>query len=265
MEVNADYYPPHHLLLITHYPLSTTHYLPCSLLRSASLRKAFGDGIGDMGMDLDGLGYLAVPASGEGPGVIVLQEWWGLVPHIKTVADRFAEAGYVALAPDLYDGESTTSPDEAGRKMMALNMEKTARSLETAIGYLLNLEAVNQPQVGVVGFCMGGQLALLAATVSDRIGATVDFYGIHPNIQPNFSKLSAPVLGLFGAQDNLVPLEAVEGLVAAAKSAGATIETQMYASAGHAFFNDTRPEAYNAAAAEDAWDQTLTFFQTHLA
>lgn len=236
-----------------------------SLSYSASLRRGFVGGGSHMGMHLEGLGYLAVPASGQGPGVIVLQEWWGLVPHIKAVADRFAEAGYVALAPDLYEGESTTSPDEAGRKMMTLNMEKTARSLATAIGYLLNLEAVNQPTVGVVGFCMGGQLALLAATVSDRIGATVDFYGIHPNIQPDFGKLSAPVLGLFGALDELVPLTAVEGLVTAVESAGAAIETHLYPDAGHAFFNDTRPEAYNAEAARDAWNKTLNFFQTHLA
>ena len=216
-------------------------------------------------MDVEGLGYLAVPASGSGPGVIVLQEWWGLVPHIKAVADRFAEVGYVALAPDLYEGESTTSPDEAGRKMMALNMEKTAQALEIAIAYLLNHEAVNSKKAGVVGFCMGGQLALLAATVSDRIGATVDFYGIHPNLKPDFSKLASPVLGLFGEQDSLVPIEAVEGLVAAIKSAGAAIETHVYSEAGHAFFNDTRPEAYNATAASDAWNKTLQFFQAHLA
>ena len=218
-----------------------------------------------MGIDVEGLGYLAMPASGQGPGVIVLQEWWGLVPHIKAVAGRFAGEGYVALAPDLYEGESTTSPDEAGRKMMALNMEKTAQSLVTAIEYVLNHEAVSSEKIGVVGFCMGGQLALLAATVSDRIGATVDFYGIHPNLKPDFSKLSSPVLGLFGGQDSLVPVEAVEGLVAAIKHAGSTIETHIYSDAGHAFFNDTRPDAYNAEAAGDAWNKTLTFFQTHLA
>lgn len=218
-----------------------------------------------MGTEVENLGYLAIPKTGQGAGVIVLQEWWGLVPHIKAVADRLAAAGYVALAPDLYHGDSTTSPDEAGRKMMALTMEDTARSLAEAVDYLLAHPAVNRDQIGVVGFCMGGQLALLTATVSDRIGATVDFYGIHPNIQPDVSKLSSPVLGLFGAQDTLVPLEAVEGLVAAIKSAGGTIETHLYPDAGHAFFNDTRPEAYNAAAAEDAWGKTLAFFQHHLA
>lgn len=122
-----------------------------------------------MGTDISGLGYLATPESGSGAGVIVLQEWWGLVPHIKDVADRFAQVGYVALAPDLYQGENTTSPDEAGRLMMALNIEQTAGDLQQAVDYLLKHEAVTGDKVGVVGFCMGGQLALLAATVSSNI------------------------------------------------------------------------------------------------
>lgn len=211
------------------------------------------------------LGYLAVPEAGQGPGVIVLQEWWGLVPHIQSVADRFAAAGYVALAPDLYSGESTTSPDEAGRKMMALNIDKTAQDLESAVQFLAHHDAVTGPKVGVVGFCMGGQLALLAGTLSDRIGAVVDFYGIHPNVTPDFAQLRAPVLGLFGEQDSFVPPEAVETLVATVKSAGGTIIAHCYEGAGHAFFNDSRPETYNAAAAEDAWQRTMAFFQTHLA
>lgn len=218
-----------------------------------------------MGIDVAELGYLALPEAGSGPGVIVLQEWWGLVPHIKDIADRFAQAGFVALAPDLYDGDSTTSPDEASRMMMALNIEKTAQELEQAIQYLLNHDAVMGQKVGVVGFCMGGQLALLAATVSDRIGATVDFYGIHPSVKPDFSKLSAPVLSLFGDQDEFVPLEAVEDMVAAIRHAGKPIDTQLYPGAGHAFFNDTRPEAYNEAAATDAWGRTVAFFRQHLA
>lgn len=217
-----------------------------------------------MGTDVTGIGYLAVPSNSKGIGVVVLQEWWGLVPHIKSVADRFAEAGYVALAPDLYDGKKTTSPDEAGRMLMALNIEKTAQTLETVTHYLLNQDAVTVPKVGVVGFCMGGQLALLAATVSDGIGAVVDFYGIHPNVKPDFSQLSAPVLGLFGDQDESVNLEAIDALTMAIQNAGGSIETYIYPHAGHAFFNDTRPEAYNANAAHDAWQKTLSFLETNL-
>lgn len=215
--------------------------------------------------DIAGLGYMAVPASGSGPGVIVLQEWWGLVPHIKDVADRFAAAGYVALAPDLYKGETATSPDEAGRRLMALNIEQTAQDLQAAVDFLLNHEAVTSQRLGVVGFCMGGQLALLAATVSDRITAVVDFYGIHPNVHPDFSKLTGPVLGIFGEKDTSVPPAAVQQLEAQIQQAGGTIETHSYANAGHAFFNNTRPEVYNSEAAEDAWKRTIGFLQQHLA
>src|ERR671927_279975 len=99
-------------------------------------------------------GYLAVPESGKGPGVIVIQEWWGLVPHIKDVADRFAAEGFVALAPDLYHGRATTSPDEAGKLMMALDIEQTEKDLRGAINYLLAHESVTSNKVGTVGFCM---------------------------------------------------------------------------------------------------------------
>src|SRR5438552_5825365 len=105
-------------------------------------------------------GYLATPAGGSGPGVVVIQEWWGLVPHIKDVADRFAAAGFVALAPDLYHGESTTEPDEAGKKMMAMNIEKAAKDMSGAVDAVAERSS-NAAKIGVVGFCMGGGLALL--------------------------------------------------------------------------------------------------------
>ena len=105
-------------------------------------------------------GYLATPASGSGPGVIVIQEWWGLVDHVKDVADRFAGEGFVALAPDMYHGETATSPDDAGKLMMALNIEQTERDLRGAVDYLLARDEVTGDRVGTVGFCMGGQLSL---------------------------------------------------------------------------------------------------------
>ena len=114
-------------------------------------------------------GYLSSPDSGSGPGVIVIQEWWGLVDHIKAVADRFAAEGFVALAPDLYRGDSTTSPDEAGRLMMALDIERATADLGGAVGYLLGLGGVSSEKVGTVGFCMGGQLALAAACKNAQI------------------------------------------------------------------------------------------------
>ncbi|MBD2103542.1 dienelactone hydrolase family protein [Leptolyngbya sp. FACHB-261] len=217
-----------------------------------------------MGTDIANIGYLAVPESGSGPGLLVLQEWWGLVPHIKDVADRFAAAGYVALAPDLFHGVQTSSPDEAGRLLMALNIEQTAQDLQTAADFLLNHEAVTSQKLGVVGFCMGGQLALLAATVSQSIGAVVDFYGIHPHVKPDFSKLKAPVLGLFAEHDSSVTAEAVYELQTAIRKAGGSIQARIYPDVDHAFFNDTRPEVYNEPVAQDAWERTLDFFQQNL-
>jgi carboxymethylenebutenolidase len=217
-----------------------------------------------MGTEIEAIGYLSLPPAGSGQGLLVLQEWWGLVPHIKSVADRFAAAGYVVLAPDLFHGTQTTSPDEAGRLLMALNIEQTAQDLQRSADYLLNHEAVTSDRLGVVGFCMGGQLALLAATVSRNIGAVVDFYGVHPNVKPDFSQLTAPVLGLFAENDGFVTPEVVQSLESAIAQAGGTIETHTYPNADHAFFNDTRPEVYKPDAAADAWERTLSFLQQQL-
>jgi carboxymethylenebutenolidase len=209
-------------------------------------------------------GYLALPAGGSGPGVIVIQEWWGLVDHIKEVADRFADAGYVALAPDLYHGDSTTSPDEAGRKMMALNIAEAGKDLAGAADHLLGLDAVTPKKVAALGFCMGGQLALLAATEhGDKIAAAVDFYGIHPSVELDFGKLKAPVLAHFGKSDGFVKEEAAKELVSTIEGAGGKVEAHFY-DTGHAFFNDTRPEAYSEGDAKTAWDRTLAFLGTHL-
>ncbi len=209
-------------------------------------------------------GYLSVPASG-GPGVIVLQEWWGLVPHIEAVADRFAAAGYAAFAPDLYEGKATASPDEAGKLMMALNIGATAERLRAVVqGLLAHPATQGHPKVGIIGFCMGGQLALYAACDNPDIGACVDFYGIHPNVKPDFAKLSAPVLGLFAEKDAFVTPEAVAGLRNELDHYGKAYEFHTYPGTDHAFFNDTRPEVYQADAAYDAWDRVQRFFKAHL-
>ena len=129
-------------------------------------------------------GYLRNPQGGKGLGIVVIQEWWGLVDHIKEVADRFAREGFVALAPDLYHGKSTRSPDEAGKLFMALNIGQAERDLRGAIQYLLSLEETVGSQVGTVGFCMGGQLSLYAACANAVVGACVDYYGIHPHVHP---------------------------------------------------------------------------------
>jgi carboxymethylenebutenolidase len=209
-------------------------------------------------------GYLSVPDSGKGPGVVVIQEWWGLVPHIKDVADRFAREGFVALAPDLYHGEVARSPDEAGKLMMALNIAQTEKDLRGAVQYLLSNEATTGESVGTVGFCMGGVLSLYAASKNKQVGACVVFYGIHPKVEPDFDALRAPVLGLYAENDKSVPPEAVRALEQKLKERGKRVEMHIYPGTDHAFFNDTRPEVYDADAAADAWRRTIEFFREHL-
>ena len=209
-------------------------------------------------------GYLATPEGGRGPGVIVLQEWWGLVPHIKDVADRFAREGFVALAPDLFHGERATSPDEAGKLMMALNIEQAEKDLRGAVEYLSGHEATAGDAVGTVGFCMGGVLSLFAASKNERVGACVVFYGIHPKVEPDLDALRAPVLGLYAERDQFVPPAAVRELEAQLTERGKAVEMHIYPGADHAFFNDTRPEVYDPEAAADAWRRTVAFLRQHL-
>jgi carboxymethylenebutenolidase len=208
-------------------------------------------------------GYLAVPSPGQGSGVIVIQEWWGLVGHIKDVADRFAAAGFVALAPDLYHGESTKSPDDAGKLMMALQIDRTEKDLRGAIDYLLALPETRGDKVGTVGFCMGGQLSLYAACANPKVGACVDYYGVHPNVKPDLAKLQAPVLGFFAEKDSFVTPEVAGKLEADLKAAGKKVEVHIYKGADHAFFNDTRP-VYHEEYAKDSWRRMVAFFQQQL-
>jgi carboxymethylenebutenolidase len=209
-------------------------------------------------------GYLATPDSGGGPGVLVLQEWWGLVDHIKDVCDRFAKEGFCALAPDLFHGESTSSPDNAGKLMMALNIGQTERDLRGAIDYLLARDECTSEQVGTVGFCMGGQLSLYAACANARVGACVDYYGIHPEVRPRLENLHGPFLGFFGENDGMVTPAIAQKLEADLKAAGKPAEIHIYSGADHAFFNDTREEVYNQDYAEDSWKKMLAFYKTNL-
>jgi carboxymethylenebutenolidase len=204
---------------------------------------------------------------GEGtfPGVLVIQEWWGLVPHIKEVADRFAREGYVALAPDLYHGKATSEPDEAGKLMMSLQREQAGKDLNGAVNFLLGHERVAGSKVGVVGFCMGGGLALYEAChYPDKIGACVDFYGVLMGEPADLKSLQAPLLGLFAEKDGYMGPAQVRQLEEQLKSLGKQAEFHIYPGADHAFFNDTRPEVYDKDAADDAWRRTLAFFGQHL-
>ena len=209
-------------------------------------------------------GYLAEPKNGSGPGVVVIQEWWGLVDHIKDVCDRFAAEGFVALAPDLYHGKSTKSPDEAGKLMMAMRIDEAERDLSAAVDYLSTLDSTTSEKAGVVGFCMGGALALYTATKNPKVGACVVFYGGHPKVKPDLPNLNSPVLGLYAEKDGFVTPELARDLERQLKDLGKQIEVKIYQGADHAFFNDTRPEVYNAEAAADAWQRTIEFLRKHL-
>lgn len=207
-------------------------------------------------------GYLSVP-DGKGPGLIVLQEWWGLVGHIKEVADRFASAGFVALAPDLFHGQKTTDPDEAGSLLMALNIGEAAKVIRGAVSTLLEHEQVTGGKVGIIGFCMGGQLALYSAGDDDRIGACVDFYGVHPNAHPNYTAIKAPVLGIFASRDGYTTPEVVKKLDADLSAHGVVHEFHTF-EADHAFFNDHRPEVYSPEHSQRAWELTVEFLERNL-
>jgi len=211
-------------------------------------------------------GYLA-PAEGGGPGVLVIQEYWGLVPHIRDVCDRFAAAGFTALAPDLYRGEETTEPDEAGKLMMNLNLAQAGKDISSAIDFLLETPETTGDQVGVVGFCMGGALSLLAATIRpDAVGADVTFYGVVPWLdpQPDWSAIRAPIRGHFASEDTFFTRDKAMAFEQQLKDLGKDVHFTMHEGADHAFFNDTRPEVYEAEAASEAWDDTLAFFRANL-
>jgi carboxymethylenebutenolidase len=209
-------------------------------------------------------GYLAVPATGRGPGVVVIQEWWGLVDHIRDVCDRLAREGFVALAPDLFRGEATADPDTASRLMMDLEIPRATRDLKGAAEALLRHDAVDGASVGVIGFCMGGQLALSAAARDERVGAVVDCYGIHPNVEVDAEAIRAAVYGVFAENDGFVPPEAARALEAKLQQAGVRVRFRIFLGVQHAFLNDSRPDAYDASTAAEAWGEILAFLRAEL-
>lgn len=208
-------------------------------------------------------GYLALPESGRGPGVIVIQEWWGLTDHIRDVADRLAAEGFVALAPDLYGGRVAHDAAEAGRMMTALPEAVGARLLAGAVDALLASAAVTSTTVGSVGFCMGGGFVLaLAAQQGDRVSAAVPFYGVGQGVPRSYVGLSAAVQGHYGEQDGSCPPErAAAQAEQIRRESGAEVEFFFY-DAPHAFFNDANPAGnYRPEAARLAWRRTVDFLR----
>jgi carboxymethylenebutenolidase len=213
----------------------------------------------------DGTGYLALPdGDGPFPGVIVVQEWWGLDDHIKDVANRFAREGFVALAPDLYHGKVTKEPDEAQKMMMSLNMPQAVKELTKAADSLAARPEVAGRGIGAIGFCMGGGLALTLATESPHIKAVAPFYGGNPSPIDKVANLKGPVSASYAEHDGWITPAVRDELDRALSQAGIQHDIKVYPGTEHAFFNDTRPEVHNRDASEDAWRRALNLFRENL-
>lgn len=207
-------------------------------------------------------GYLS---DGGGPGVIVIQEWWGLVPHIIDVTDRFGDAGFTALAPDLYHGKTADEPDGAGKLMMAMNMAQAAKDMSGAVDFLV--ERTGNDRIGVVGYCMGGGLALvLAAQRPDHVKAVAPYYGLIPweEAEPDWAALDAVVVGEYAAGDEYFTPEKAAELEGKLRGLGKDATLHVHDDVEHAFFNDSRPEAYSAEHALEAWERTNRLFRETL-
>jgi carboxymethylenebutenolidase len=210
-------------------------------------------------------GYLRMPESGSGPGVVVIQEWWGLTSHIASLVDRLAAEGFVALAPDLYGGPTTHDADEAARLMSQLPVERATRDLAGAVDYLLARDDVTGEQVGVVGFCMGGAFVLhLAVQEGGKVAAAVAFYPVG-SLPEDYSGLQAAVLVVVAEQDAFSPADAPEQLLARIEAGtGRQPEIERYP-AGHAFANDENLlGTYDAEQTRRAWDRAVGFLHQHL-
>ena len=206
--------------------------------------------------------YVAAPDEATGKFVIVIHEWWGLNDNIKDIANRYADAGFTAIAPDLYRGKVASNPQEAGEMMNALALEDGLDTIKNTIA--LAQEKYNALHIGITGFCMGGTYALQAVCHLEGLNASAPFYGDIPD-EATLQNLKTPVLFISGKKDKWITPERVrEELELVAKNNMLPVESVAY-NADHAFFNDKRPEVFDAAAAKDAWEKVVAFFNENLA
>lgn len=212
-------------------------------------------------------GYLAVPDGGSGAGVIVVQEWWGLVDHVRDVADRFAQAGFVALAPDFFHGATTDEPDEAQRLLMGLAMDRAAKDIQGAAQYLAGRDEVTSEGVGTVGFCMGGSLALWSGALADEVRVAVGFYPAVPweKMSPSWGSFTGKAAMIHASEeDGTSAAEGIQTAVRGIEEAGGDVEVFDYPGSQHAFFNDQRPEVHHAEHSATAWQRTLDLLGARL-
>ena len=208
-------------------------------------------------------GYIRRPQrEGQHPGIVLIQEWWGVDDHIKDVTDRFAGEGYVTLAPDLFHGVVTSEPDEAMKLTQAMDMDRAVKELNGAVAYLKS-QPFTSGKVGSIGYCLGGGLSILTACRNPDLDACVVYYGASPNPIDQVQNIACPVLGNYAEMDERVNAT-LDGLKAAMERYGKSFEMHMYPGAHHAFFNDANPSVYNREAASLAWERTLAFFKANL-
>jgi carboxymethylenebutenolidase len=204
--------------------------------------------------------YAALPEKIDtGKAVIVVQEWWGLNEHIKDIANRYAAEGFIAIAPDLYRGHIAENPEEAGAMMQSLELEDGLDTIDKAVKAAQDKYKVTK--FGITGFCMGGTYALQAICHLEGLSAAAPFYGDVPD-ENTLKGLKGPVLFVSGNKDKWINPEKVAELERIAKANTLPVRTEKY-EADHAFFNDTRPEVYDAEAAKDAWTKVIRFFNEH--
>jgi carboxymethylenebutenolidase len=211
--------------------------------------------------------YVSLPPSGQGPGVVVIQEWWGLAGHIRNVADRFAAQGFVAVAPDLYHGKEAGlhEPDEAGKLLMEMRLDQAAKDMSATVDAVLAMAETTGQGVGVVGFCMGGGLALYLASLKPEVKAAVSYYGFpRPGLEWDLSAIKGAVLYHAAEHEDYAPRELVDQIERELRAAGVDVTVHHYPGTDHAFFNDDRPEVHDPEAAALSWERTVDFFRQHL-
>jgi len=208
-------------------------------------------------------GEISLPeGTGKAPGLVLLQEWWGVNDHIRALADRFARAGFVVLAPDLYHGKVTKDASEAAQMMTALDGKQAMDDIAGAVAHLLAHDRVSG-SVGVTGFCMGGAYTFAATSAIPEVKAAVPFYGIPAAERMDFTKMKAPILAHVATRDQWVTPEKASEVARGVNAAGGSVKVELY-EADHAFVNDTRPEVYAPEAAKLAWDRSVAFLHQHL-
>jgi carboxymethylenebutenolidase len=214
-------------------------------------------------------GYLVTPPSGSGPGVLVIQEWWGLDSGIKEMAERLGKAGFVALAPDLYHGQLAghTEMDKASHLMQSLPPDRAGRDMSGAVDYLASHPAVTTKSIGVVGFCMGGLLSfIIAANRPDKVKAVVPFYGFPQGAaEPDFSKITATISGHMAEHDDYFSPAAARALEAKLRGMGKTVTLKVHPGTGHAFMGPHNAlGTLNEPLAAQIWPEVVSFLKDTL-